>query len=417
MTTTTPFDPARIRAEVSTWLRENWDPQRSTRDWWGLLYESGWAFPHWPVEYGGKGLPVGATAVVHDAMAAANVLGPPGGAATLMGAPVVIAYGTEEQKRRWLPSVGRGLESWGQFFSEPGAGSDLASVQTKAVRDGNEWIVNGQKVWNSGTLESDKALLVARTNVEVPKHKGIGFFIIEIHQPGVEVRPIRQMNGAAEFNEAFLTDARVADACRLGAPDEGWSVALHVLNHERAEHAGGGDGVLKTVTGGERRGFLDLPAGVARDAAEMGRDANRLPISDIDTLLDLAREHGCLGDPRIRQRIAHLYAFSQALRWTGERSLVSSAAAGTQSSVAYLGGVRVVRLYRDLIADIAGPAAMLAGTDVAESILTAPCHGIQGGAEQIQLNIMGERILGLPKEPSVDRDVAFKDLKVGTQRS
>jgi alkylation response protein AidB-like acyl-CoA dehydrogenase len=149
----------------------------------------------------------------------------------------------------------------------------------------------------------------------------------------------------------------------------------------------------------------------------MGRDANRLPISDIETLVELAREHGRMSDPTIRQRIAHLHAFSQALRWTGERSLVSSAAAGTQSSVAYLGGVRVVRLYRDLIADIAGPAAMLGGTDVADSILTAPCHGIQGGAEQIQLNIMGERILGLPKEPSVDRDVAFKDLKVGTQRS
>jgi alkylation response protein AidB-like acyl-CoA dehydrogenase len=333
-----------------------------------------------------------------------------------MGAPVLMTYGTEEQKAKWLPGIARGEIAWGQFFSEPGAGSDLASVQTRATRDGDVWLINGQKVWNSGTLECDAALLVVRTDVDVPKHKGMGFFIIDVHQPGVDVRPIKQMNGNAEFNEAFFTDAVVADADRIGDPNQGWAVALAVLSNERANHAGGGDAALKTVPGGERRGYLDrnvIDVIAERDSPA----ANRLPIFEVDDLLELAQAHGRRSDPIIRQRIAHVHAFSEALRLTQARALHSASAAGTESSVAYLGGVRLVRMYRDLIGEIAGAAAMLDGTDVCESILTAPCHGIQGGTEQIQMNIIGERILGLPREPQVDKDVPFRDLRVGTQRS
>ncbi|MDH3753248.1 MAG: acyl-CoA dehydrogenase family protein [Acidimicrobiia bacterium] len=405
-----------LRAEVRGWLDQNWDPEMSTREWWERLAASGWGFPHWPADHGGLGMTHAASAVVVQEMVAAGVLGPPGGAAPTMGAPIVFAYGTAEQRRRWLPSIARGLEGWAQFFSEPGAGSDLASVQTRAVRDGDEWIVNGQKVWNSGTMESDKALLVARTDVDVPKHRGIGFFIVDVHQPGIEIRPIKQMNGSAEFNEAFFTDARVSDADRIGEPNQGWAVALHVLTHERASHPGGGDGVLKQVHGGERAGYLDRPAGQVMLEADDERTANRLPISDLDSLLALAREHGRLDDPVIRQRIAHLHAFGESLRLTQLRALVSTSEVGTETSVVYLGAVRLVRLYRDLIGDIAGAAALLDCTDVSDSILTAPCHGIQGGAEQIQMNLIGERILGLPKEPQIDRDVPFKDLRVGTQR-
>lgn len=388
-----------VRAEVGAWLDEHWDPRRTTRAWWELLHESGWAFPPWPVGHGGRALPPAATAVVHDEMAARDVLGPPAGIATTMGAPAVLAFGTPEQQHRWLPVLGRGLENWSQFFSEPGAGSDLASVQTRAVRDGGGWVVNGQKVWSSRTGESDRALLLARTDADAPRHRGLSFFVIDVHQPGVEVRPIRQMNGAAEFNEVFLTDARVADDRMLGAPGDGWTVALHILAHERAEHAGGGSGALKTVTGGERRGFLDRPAADARDAPDMGRDSNRLPISQFEQLLALARAHDRVGDPVVRQRLADVYALTQALRWTDERARASAASPGPEASVSYVGGVRLVRLYRDLLGALAGPDALLSGTPVSDSILTAPCHGIQGGAEQIQLNIMGERVLGLPREP------------------
>lgn len=415
MSTSPPDDTTAIRQELRSWLSDNWDPTIATREWWNRLADAGWSTPHWPIEWGGQGLDEARAGAVREELGAAGALGPPSGAAPHMGAPILFEFGTEEQRTRWLPRIARGLESWGQFFSEPGAGSDLASVQTKAVRDGDEWIIDGQKVWNSGTFETDRALLVTRTDPGLPKHRGITFFVIDVHQPGIEIRPIRQMNGSEEFNEAFFDGARVADANRVGEVNHGWAVALLVLAHERANSAGGGDGVVAEVPGGERHGYLDLPAGAACEVAAREQAANRLPIRDLAALVELARTHDRLGDATIRQRIAHIHAFDEALRWTVQRSRGAGAAAGSMSSVAYLGGTRVTRLYRDLIGDIAGAAAMLDGTPVSESITTAPCHGIQGGSEQIQMNVIGERILGLPKEPQVDRDIPFREVRVGTQ--
>ena len=410
-----------LRREIRSWIADNWDMRLTVRQWWRRLADSGWGFPTWPREWFGRDLSAEAAAVVYDEFARAGVLGPPEGAGPSMGAPTLFLFGNDEQKQRWMPRIAYGEEYWAQFFSEPGAGSDLASVQTRGIRDGDEWVFNGQKVWNSGTLFADRALLVARTDVDVPKHKGIGFFVLEVDQPGVEIRPIKQMNGRSEFNEAFLTDARAPDANRIGAADGGWSVAMAVLTHERATFAGGGGAtILRSVEGGAKWGHLDrVVADVLAEERSMANMANGLPISTVDAVIALARRFDRLGDPLIRQRIAGLHALSEALRLTGVRGQDaerSGRAGGGESSIVYLGGVKVVRLYRDLVADICGPLAMLDGSDVAETITIAPAHGIQGGSEQIQRNVIGERLLDLPREPQVDREVPFRSLKVGTQR-
>ena len=199
---------AAARKAVGEWLDGAWDPGLTVREWWARLAESGWGYPTWPKEWFGRDMSDVQADGVAQEMAARGVLGPPVGVGPAMGAKVILVHGTDGQKRRYLPGLARGEENWCQFFSEPGAGSDLASVQTRAVRDGDEWVVNGQKVWNSGTTHADRGLLVARTDIDVPKHRGMSYFIIDVDQPGIEIRPIRQMNGQAEFNETFFTDAR-----------------------------------------------------------------------------------------------------------------------------------------------------------------------------------------------------------------
>jgi alkylation response protein AidB-like acyl-CoA dehydrogenase len=409
-----------LREQVRDWVAESWDPQLTVRQWWLRLAESGWGYPVWPRDWFGRGLGAVEAGVVPEELAAADVLGPPSGSGTAMGGPVLFMFGTEGQKRRWLPALARGEEHWAQFFSEPGAGSDLAGVQTRAVRDGSDWLVNGQKVWNSGTLFADRALLVARTDPDVSKHKGIGFFVVDLDQPGIDIRPIRQMNGLSEFNETFLTDVRVPDDNVIGGPTDGWAVAMAVLAHERSAFAGGGERHLRSPYAGTRAGFLDRPAGsVLAEIRHTAHAANALPIGSFDDLVKLARRHGRLADPVVRQHMAALHSLSDALRLTGMRAAASARSGGdgsAQASVAYLGGVQLVRMYRDLVAEIAGPYALLAATDVAETITTAPAHGIQGGSEQIQRNVIGERLLGLPREPQMDRDVPFRSLRVGTQR-
>lgn len=418
-----------VRAEVRAWLKESWDPTLTVREWWSRLAGSGWGMPHWPREWFGRALSHRETAAVYEEMAAAAVLGPPSGAGPTMAAPVLFAYGSDDQRRRWLPVLARGEEHWCQFFSEPGAGSDLAGLQCRATADGDEWVINGQKVWNSGTLIADRGILLARTDPDVPKHRGISFFVIDVDQPGVEVRPIRQMNHRTEFNETFFTDARVSADGLVGAPGDGWRAAMTTLSNERANFAGGGQDRLITVDAGPKAGNLDRTvAEVLAEAAahpDLG-GANTPPVHSAADLIQLARRHGRSKDPIVRQRISAIHARSEALRLTALRASAASAAGrqpGAESSVGYLGAVRVLRLVRDLAAEIAGPSAMLMAPDapddgdVAMSVMTVPCHGIQGGSEQIQMNILGERVLGLPKEPQVDRDVPFRDLATGTRRA
>ena len=411
---------AAVRAEVRAWLDQAWDPTITVRAWWRRLADSGWGMPHWPTEWFGRSLPRQEAAAVREEMATAGVLGPPSGAGPLMAAPVLFAHGSDDQRSRWLPVLARGEENWCQFFSEPGAGSDLATLQCRAVVDGDEWVINGQKVWNSGTLIADRGILLARTNPELPKHKGISFFVIDVDQPGVEIRPIRQMNYRSEFNEAFFTDARVSADAMVGSRGDGWRAAMTTLSNERANFAGGGKGLLVTVEAGPKAGNLDRIVGevLAQAAGRPELDAaNTPPVHSSADLIRLARRLGRADDPVVRQRIAAIYAMSEALRFSDLRASAALAAGrqpGAESSVGYVGAVRVLRLVRDLAAQIAGPGATLMepdapdGGDVAMTIMTVPCHGIQGGSEQIQMNILGERVLGLPKEPQVDRDQPFQ---------
>ena len=243
--------------EAAAWIARQWDPDLTVRAWWALLAESGWGFPAWPAEWFGRGLSADAAAGVRSAFAASGALPPPAGLGQLLGGPMLLVHGSQEQRARFLPGLARGEESWCQFFSEPGAGSDLAGAQTRAVRHGDGWMVDGQKVWTSGAQWADRGMLLARTDRDVPKHQGLSFFIIDVGQPGVEVRPLHQMNGEHSFNEVFFTGAHVSDDRIVGEPGGGWSVAVTVLMYERFMAS------LPSAMPGAKAGRLGQPAGEA----------------------------------------------------------------------------------------------------------------------------------------------------------
>lgn len=406
--------------ELREWLGDHWDSQLTVRAWWELLAESGWGFPTWPREWFGRGLRADFMEVVHREFKAAGAMGPPMGMAQSMGGPVLLQYGTDAQRQRYLPEIVTGREWWCQFFSEPNAGSDLAGVQTRALRDGDEWVVNGQKVWSSSAHQADRGLLLCRTDSSVPKHRGLSFFIIEIDQPGVELRPIVQMNYMAHFNETFFTDARVADANRVGELNGGWPVALAVLAHERTAYAGGGDHSVMSAAPGRKPGQLDR---VARDVMDELRQSvdghSSFPLGSTPELVALARRYGRDHDPMVRQKIMELHCLAETSRLTTLRAKAALEAGkepGSMSSVGYMAGVVIARRTRDVAMSIMGPDSLLLGHDapdegrVATMAVTTPCHGIMGGSEQIQKNIVGERILGLPREPFDDRHMAFSEL-------
>ena len=408
-----------VRADVRSWLDAHWDPNQTVRVWWEALAESGWAYPTWPVEWFGKGFDADLAQVVRAELKAAGALAPPHGIAQTMGAPVILQFGTEEQRERFIRPIATGVEAWCQFFSEPDAGSDLASLKTRAVRDGEEWIVNGQKVWNSGTLTSDRGVLPLRTDPDVPKHKGLSFFIIDVQQPEIDIRPIRQLNGGSHFNETFFTDARARDADLIGGLNNGWAVTLATLANERASYAAGAD-YTGGIPAGEMSGMLDLTCAEAVAQVAATNDGyTAFPLGDSAALIHLASEAGCIEDPTVRQRIMKLHTMSEVARLTALRAKAAADAGrtpGPERSLGHIAGVNIARATRDLGLAILGAGGILVGDDaplegaVAMMALTSLVHGIQGGTEQIQRNIVGERVLGLPKEPQVDRDVAFRDV-------
>ena len=288
--------------------------------------------------------------------------------------------------------------------------------------DGEEWIVNGQKVWSSGAQHADRGILLARTDSNVPKHRGISFFVIEVRQPGIEVRPLRQLTGASHFNEVFFTDARVPAGDLIGGVDNGWAVAMSTLGHERTI------GVAGTR---QSRGFEYVPAireraiGDLLDEARSQTEELAFPMASAAPLIALAQQLGRADDPVLRQELMRLYSMEAAAGYTQLRVVADRQAGrppGPESSLGYLDGVRRARASRDLVFSILGANGTVMAADGADGgaavmmALSTLSHGIQGGAEQIQLNILGERVLGLPKEPQVDRDVPFRELKVGTQR-
>ncbi|MGH9290997.1 MAG: acyl-CoA dehydrogenase family protein [Acidimicrobiales bacterium] len=414
--------------ELGDWLEANWDPELSLREWWQRLGESGWAQPHWPREWHGRGLSRADGLAVSVAIQRFGAVPGPVGFATGMAGPTLLVHGTDEQKRRHLPGMVTGRDGFCQLFSEPNAGSDLAGLQTTAVLGGDDWVVNGQKVWTSGGQVANKAMLVARTNVDVPKHAGISYFLIRMDQPGIEVRPLREMTGRTFFNEVFITDARVAVDDLIGGEGKGWTVANTTLAFERA--LSGGAGATTTARPGSIAGDLDLRAGdfvVAPGA----RPSVAARSGGWPRLADLAREVGRDGDPLVRQSLARLYTLERLLALTGRRARALQESGGELPGLPNLAKMaqnHAVRLGRDLTFDVLQALAMLHGYDrqdvaaaeavagiaelgdLMESALFAQGPPIYGGSDQIQRNIVAERVLGLPREPSSDRGVPFRDL-------
>src|SRR3954468_6190762 len=418
-----------VRAEVKAWIEENWDPELTMAEWWGRLADSGWGAPSWPAEWDGKGLSNREVTIVREALAEARVPGPPAGLSVMLAGPTIIAHGTDEQKARYLRPIIAGEVAWCQLFSEPGAGSDLASLQCKAVKDGDEWVINGQKVWTSGGHVSDLGMLLARTDPEAPKHRGITWFAIEMDQPGVEVRPLREMTGRALFNEVFFTDARVRDDAVIGGLNQGWTVGNTTLANERVG-LGGGGGAAGGVPG-PKGGMLQMRAGDVARAMKSGArtgTAQALGARGFGMLRGLAESQGRTDDPMIRQQLAELYTLEEISRFTQLRARSALAAGGRPGPEASTGKLqisRITRASRELGLAILGAHGMLHGKDapsggiVQELALFSPAVSIYGGSDEIQHNIIGERVLGLPKEPDADRvkTMPFRELKVGTQRA
>jgi alkylation response protein AidB-like acyl-CoA dehydrogenase len=402
---------------AAEWIAGHWDPALTVRAWWALLAESGWGFPAWPEQWFGRGLSADAAAGVRSAFAASGALPPPTGLGQLLGGPMLLVHGSDEQKARFLPGLARGEESWCQFFSEPGAGSDLAGAQTRAVHEGDGWTVDGQKVWTSGAQWADRGMLLARTDRDVPKHHGLSFFIIDVGQPGVEVRPLHQMNGEHGFNEVFFTGAHVGDDRLVGEAGGGWSVAVTVLMYERFMAS------LPSALPGAKAGRLDQPAGEAARRAAQARTAGRTGVAEL--ILDVAAQAGKAGDPVTRQRLAQLWARETVNGYLARQgqSAREGRRPGAQGSLTKLARSELVREGRDTGMSVLGAAGMLASPDtpgggqVQHRALSSPGASIAGGTDEIQRGIVGERVLGLPKEPRTDRDVPFRDLTVGTQRS
>jgi alkylation response protein AidB-like acyl-CoA dehydrogenase len=403
---------------VRAWLKDNWDPELTLAEWWERLADSGWAVPTWPEEWFGRGLTGDLAAVVARELREAGAVGPPAGLGLMLAGPTIVAHGSDEQKRRYLRPIVTGQEAWCQLFSEPGAGSDLASLQARAVKDGDEWVVNGQKVWTSGAQVADLGMLLARTDVDVPKHRGITYFALEMDQPGVDVRPLREMTGRALFNEVFLDDARVPDDALIGGLNNGWMAAMTTLANERASLGGGGGGAAGIGVPGQKAGMLERRVG---DLVRGGGSQRALGARGFATMRKAAEAEGRTGDPHIRQALVELYTMEEISRFTVMRTKAAKAAGrgpGPEANTAKLSMSRMTRLSRDLGLEILGAKGMLHGADapmggmLQEMAIFAPAVSIYGGSDEVQKNIIGERVLGLPKEPSDDKTVAFKDLRV-----
>jgi alkylation response protein AidB-like acyl-CoA dehydrogenase len=410
-----------LREQTTAWLHDNlpagwmeaiddgdndrWSALRRGLDygeWCKKMGEAGYATPTWPAEYGaGLSLSPAQAKHVNDVLShykaprSFNIIG------IGMGGPTILAWGTEAQKERLLRPCATNEEIWCQLFSEPGAGSDVAGLSTRAVRDGDEWVVNGQKVWTTLAHIARWGMLVARTDPDQPKHRGLTYFILDMHAPGVEVRPLVQITGESEFNEVFFADARIPDSMRVGAEGDGWGVAITTLMNERVALSGAGS------VGGDAVGG-----------------------SPIDRLIG---RHQPVADPLMRQRLAQAWIDGRLIRWNNQRASDKrkrGAEVGPEGSITKLMQAEYNQRVQKLAVDLEGVRGtawegeplkgdgdfgwIRSDTDdsrsVARGFLRAQANTIEGGTSNIMRNILGERVLGLPKEPDASRDLPWKDV-------
>lgn len=393
--TTTDAQESTLRRAIDAFLAANDPKAMDAVSFRGARFDAGLAWVHWPEGLGGLGLRPQLQRLVEQAMKDAGGPGPdPAGFFQALAGPTILTHGNDEQKQRFLRPMFTGEHRWCQLFSEPGAGSDFAGLGTRAVRDGDEWQVNGQKVWNTLAHLAQWGMLVTRTNTEVPKHRGLTYFALEMSSPGVEVRPLRQITGEAEFNEVYLTDVRVPDVNRIGDEGDGWRVSLTTLMNERSSIGGGG--------GGPRRG-----AGPINEVVKLW---NALPAEERDA----AR----------RDEVMKLWVRAETLRLTNMRAGATRRVGnpGPEGSVAKLAMAELNKSIYELCLNLMGPAAMVGydftfrrPTELNVEGWGEPRHGflrvransIEGGTSEIMRNILGEQVLGLPGEPRVDKDQAW----------
>ncbi len=385
---------AAAKKSGSSNLATGWNKDEAlaaARAWQAKKAAAGFAGITMPEEYGGQGLPP-ITQVIYN-QEEANYVAPRGVYEIGLGMciPTMLAYATEEQKQRYAPPALRGEEIWCQLFSEPAGGSDLAGLRTRAEQDGDDWIINGQKIWTSGAQFSDYAILVTRSDFDVPKHKGLTFFFLSMKSPGIEVRPIKQMSGAANFNEVYFSDVRIPDRQRLGAVGDGWKVSLTTLMNER------------------------FAVGVA-------------PPPDFDEIFDLVRdtelEDGpALDNAMVRDRLADWYVRQQGLKNAHFRTMTALSRGDTPGPESSINKVVSAFKYQEvsffgmemqeMLGVITDPDIIAMDGLFQTGALSSPGYRIAGGTDEILRNIIAERVLGLPQDVRVDKEVAFRDLPTG----
>ena len=350
--------------------------------WQRTLFDGGWAGVTWPKEYGGRGGRSIEQVIFNQEQARYGVSNGAFMISIGMAGPTILAHGSDEQKDRFLPPMLRGDEMWCQLFSEPGAGSDLANLSTRAERDGDEWVVTGQKVWTSSPDRARWGMLLARTDGAVPKHRGISYFLLDMGTPGIDVRPLRQMTGESHFSEVFLDGVRIPAGNLLGEAGDGWRITQTTLNSERSSIAGG---------------MGATPA----------------------ALIAFLRGFGATTRPLVRQRLVDVhirYELLRFLRYRSQTALSQGRRPGGEASVMKLAFARYMKALTEAAVDEQGAHGLLGGADVVDDgmwsrrFLHSPSLRIAGGSDQVQANIMGERVLGLPSEPRTDKDVPFRDL-------
>lgn len=407
-----------LQDNARQWLDANWDPDLTLVEWRTKLADTGWGSAQWPVEFYGQGLSAEEAGEIDQVFAEMGVVGAAQSGVRMLAAATLLEHGNDEQKRKYLKRIITGEDSWCQLFSEPGSGSDLAGATTRADLVGDDWVINGQKVWNTSAHHADFGLLLARTNWEVPKHQGLSYFIIDMHQPGVEVRQLRQMNGHASFNEVFLTDAAVSRDNLLGENGQGWQVAVTTLAHERRS--------FDRIRGG---GSFAEQEGKIYDEYRHELEVDNEPYKwypqragRVDLVLIRAQETGAINDPVQRQEIARLLIMSRCAQWTAARARAAQQAGkpqGPEGSLGKLAASNIARLAARVHTDISGADALVKGPDsahegiIAEILLSVPAVSIAGGTDEIQKNIIAERVLGMPKEPRFDSG-PFKDVPRNT---
>jgi alkylation response protein AidB-like acyl-CoA dehydrogenase len=404
-----------VRAEVRAWLAANWNPELGLVEWRNILADSGWGVPHWPSRWYGRDLPVGLVPVVEEEFKSVGAIGVAKVGIRTLAAATILAHGTDMHKEKFLRRILTGEDIWCQLFSEPGSGSDVAGAVTRAEFRGNQWVVNGQKVWTTSAHKAHWGLLLARTDWDLVKHKGLSYFIIDMKQPGVTVQPLRQMNGYASFNQVFMTDAKVEPEFLVADVGQGWAVTTTTLMHERR----GADGLRTWAIASDKPGrAYDEEREEIRTTMEpykwYPQRAGR-----VDLIMPRAKVTGGINDPVIRQEIAKVLIMSKAAEWTARRSRTAQEQGkpqGPEGSLGKLASSHIARAAARVHTQLSGANALLTAEDspmggvIAEILISVPATSIAGGTDEIQRNIISERVLRMPKEPREDTDRPFRDV-------